>query len=304
MDFYGKVFSRVNYKVWIVLIPLIGLLMMPFAFSVKLGIDFTGGTEIQILTDRSVTSQQYVSALSTCLENPATAELTANVQSLGGQNSVIIKTKQEITKNCSDQVLSGLGFTPGELDKILPSTFKPELGKVLLEQGSKVFLFAGILMSIVVFLSFRSFVPSIAVIEAAAFDITIGMGVLSLLGFQIGLPGFAAMIMLIGYSVDTDIMLTANTLKSAGKPFAAQLNRAFATGMTMTGAAIATLAAMLVISMMVRIDTITQISAVLVAGLSADMLTTWFTNAAILKWYVEKPKSTKSSRFKFSLFRS
>jgi len=300
MDFYGKVFSRVNYKVWMVLIPLIGLLLMPFAFSVKLGIDFTGGTEIQILTDRAVSAQQFQSALSQC-----STDIRANVQNLEGRTTAIIKSKDAINKSCSDSALATIGFSEEELAKVLPSTFKPELGKTLLEQGSKVFIIAGVLMMAVIFIAFRSIIPSIAVIQAAVFDIAIGLGLLSLLGFELSLAGFAALLMLVGYSVDDNIVLTSNVLNERGKSLGEQVNKAFATGITMTGTSIAGLTAILIVAFFVQMETVSQIATVLVAGLMADFFTTWFVNVAVLEWYLRrKPAGTKSSRFKFTLFRS
>ncbi len=45
MGYYEKVFSKVDYRILIVITPLIGLLLIPAAMNIQLGIDFTGGTE-------------------------------------------------------------------------------------------------------------------------------------------------------------------------------------------------------------------------------------------------------------------
>ena len=299
MGYYESVFSRVDYKIWIILTPLLGLLLLPVAMNIPLGIDFTGGTEIQILTEKSLTPQQLNSALGTCASG-----WDANVQELEGKTSVIMRTKDsDVTKECVDSSLSELGFSEEELTNIFPSTFKPELGRVLLEQGFNVILIAGILMMLIVFIAFRSLVPSLAVIQAAVFDILIALGLLSLMGFELNLAGVAALLMLIGYSIDTDIMLTSKLIKETGKPIAESVNHAFTTGMTMTGTTLAAMSAVFVATMFIRMDTITQIASVLLVGLTADLMTTWFTNLAVLKWYVGRKKSS-SGRFKFSIFRS
>lgn len=299
MGYYEQVFSKVDFRIWIFLIPLLGMLMILPALNIPLGIDFTGGTEIQILTQKSLTTSQIESAVGPCMDG-----IDANVQDLEGQTSIIIRTKDsEVTKECIDSGLSTLGFTDEELQRVLPSTFKPELGKVLLEQGSNVVVIAGILMIIIVFLAFRSIIPSMAVIQAAVFDILIALGILSLLGFELNLPGVAALLMLIGYSIDTDIMLTSKLLKEGGKAIEERINNAFNTGITMTGTTLASMSAIFIATLFIRMDTITQIAAVIIVGLSVDLMTTWFTNLAILQWYSGRAK-TKSSRFKFSLFRS
>jgi preprotein translocase subunit SecF len=298
MRYYDDVFSRVDLRILILIVPVIGLLLIPAALNIPLGIDFTGGTEVQILTDRTVTSGQLTSALSSCATH-----VDANVQDLSGKKSIIIRTKEEMTKECIDKSLATLGFTEDELKKILPSIFKPELGKTLLEQGVNVFIIAAILMTIIVFISFRSIVPSLAVIQAALFDIIIALGLLSIMGFELNLPGVAALLMLIGYSVDTDIMLTSRILKQGDKPFAEKAKQAFTTGITITGTTLAAMSAIFAITLFVRMDTVAQIAAVILVGLVVDLATTWLTNLAVLKWYTDKKKIT-TPRFKFNFFRS
>ncbi len=158
-------------------------------------------------------------------------------------------------------------------------------------------------MTLIVFLAFRSIIPSIAVIQAAFFDILIALGILSLLGFELNLAGVAALLMLIGYSIDTDIMLTSKILRQANKPFNQRVNEAFITGITMTGTTLAAMTAIFIMTLYIQMDTITQIASVILVGLVADIPTTWFTNLAILKWYSDKGGST-TTKFKFSIFRS
>jgi len=59
------------------------------------------------------------------------------------------------------------------------------------------------------------------------------------------------------------------------------------TGLTMTSTAIAALLAMLVLSYFSQIEVIFQISAIIIFGLVAGILSTWFMNAAVLLWYIE-----------------
>jgi len=276
MGYYEKVYSRVDYRVWLITVPLLAQLLLPAARNVKSAFEQCGATD-----------------------------MGANVQNIEGRTTAILKTRAEISKECADKALSSIGFTQEDLAKVIPTTFRPELGQTLIAQGSRVFIMAGILMMIVIFVAFRSIIPSIAVIQAAVFDVIIGLGALSLMGFEMSLAGFAALLMLIGYSVDTDIVLTSNVLKDRGKPLAEQVNRAFTTGITMTCTAIAAMTAVLIVSTFVQIETIHQIALVLVAGLSADLMTTWLVNVAILDWYLKRtPVHSGKSRFNFRIFRS
>ena len=300
MDYYGKTFGRFDYRILMFIPPIVGILLLPVALNVPLGIDFTGGTEIQILTDRQLSVQGVGGAFGQCA-----SDLRINVQDVEGKSAVIIRSKGNISRDCMSASLTQLGFSQDEISKIVPSIYRPELGKTLLERGIQVFFIAITLMIIIVFIAFRTVIPSIAVISAALFDILIALGLLSILGVELTLAGVAALMMLIGYSVDTDIMLTSRTLKQVGKPFEQSVNEAFTTGITMTGTTFAAMLSIVIVTEFLQMAALQQIGIVILCGLVADVGTTWLTNVGILRWYVKRAGSKRGrSRFKFSLFRS
>lgn len=170
----------------------------------------------------------------------------------------------------------------------------PTLGQTFREQGIKALFMSFILMSIVVFVAFRELVPCIAVIQAAVCDIVIALGGMSLFGIPLEPATIGALLMLIGYSVDTDIMLTSRTLKDRRGEFDQQVEDALKTGLTMTGTTLAALSVILVISTtLTQIATWANIASVLLIGLVGDLPATWFTNTGIIKWYVETGRTRK-----------
>jgi preprotein translocase subunit SecF len=146
-----------------------------------------------------------------------------------------------------------------------------------------------ILMSIVIFILFRTFIPSIAIILAAFSDMVIALAVINLLDVRIGTAGIAAFLMLIGYSVDTDILLTVRVLKRKEGSVMDRIVSSIKTGMTMTiTAIISTLVALLV----TQSEVIRQIMLILLIGLIADIFNTWIQNVGLLRIYIER-KSKK-----------
>ena len=111
--------------------------------------------------------------------------------------------------------------------------------------------------------------------------------------------------MLISYSVDTDILLTARVLKQKHIEVNEGINGAMKTGLMMT---LTTLTAMiitiLVTTFVIQIPALNTIATVLAFGLIMDIFATWFTNTGLLKWHLEKPRMTTKKRkiFKFSIF--
>jgi preprotein translocase subunit SecF len=257
--------------------------------------EFTGGTEIQILTAHN--PAEIVKNIQNCAKH-----IEVSQQQLDEKTSLVIKTREDITDNCIQNALLNSGFTKQEAKAVVPSRFKPELGKTLMQQGVKVMFIAFALMSIIVFLAFRTFIPSVAVILAAVFDIWIAIGLIGLSGIKLTLASIAALMMLIGYSVDSDIMLTSRILKHGGKTFPQLVNDAFTTGITMSLTTIGAMFAIVIATSIMRMDALFHIAVVIVFGLLADLLTTWFMNVNILQWYVNS-KYARKRVFKIGIFR-
>ena len=89
-------------------------------------------------------------------------------------------------------------------------------------------------MGLVVSLYFRSFIPSIAVILAAFSDMVVTLAIVNLIGLEISTAGIAAFLMLIGYSVDTDILLTTKLLKRKSGTVSERVYKAMNTGLMMS----------------------------------------------------------------------
>ncbi|HIH70167.1 protein translocase subunit SecF [Methermicoccus shengliensis] len=171
----------------------------------------------------------------------------------------------------------------------------PVYGRELQLQAVKGVLVAFLGMAVLVFLFFRTFVPSLAVVLSAFSDIVIAAALMDVAGIKLSLATVAALLMLIGYSVDSDILLTERVLKRKGE-LSEKIVKAMGTGLTMT---ITSLCAVLVLfivssysyvfaSTFSRIDILADIAVVLAFGLLADIMNTWMLNAAILKWYVQR----------------
>jgi preprotein translocase subunit SecF len=143
-------------------------------------------------------------------------------------------------------------------------------------------------VSIISIYTYQS-VPSIAIILAALADIIMTLAVVDILGMQVSGAGIVAFLMLIGYSVDTDILLTSRLLKNQDGSINQRIFGAFTTGLTMTLAAIAAVGVSLAIIYSFS-ETLRQIFQIILIGLLFDIINTWITNASILKWYMEVKK--------------
>ncbi len=251
---------------------LLGLNMAATGMPVTPGIDFAGGYSYSVVTSQSEDQIRAVFVeypLVVIKEGPTGKQLQFGPMDQAERDSL----DELVGKNYPQhEPIAGIDATFGQSNQTMA---------VL----ALIFSFIG--MSIVVFISFRTFIPSMAVVLSAFADMAMTAAAMNIVGIQLTLGTTAALLMLIGYSVDSDILLTTRVLKRQGK-LNEKLAGAFQTGIIMTSTTFAAVMAMFIVSYFGGVEIMWQISAVLLIGLAADVLNTWLTNAAILKWYVKK----------------
>lgn len=280
-----------NYKL-LLLIPAI-LLIFSFVYMAVFyqtqgdifykDISLTGGTTLTI--QEKIDINELKSDLSGKLDDLNVREIYDIIT--GEQKAVVIETKTNSAQ--TKEILEDyLGYELTDKNSSLEFTssiFSENFYKQLLI----AILIAFIFMAIVVFVIFRNLVPSAAVIISAFADILMTLVLVNLLGLKMSLGGIIAFLMLIGYSVDTDILLTTRILKRSEGSVNERIYGAFKTGLTMTLTSLLAFAvALLVIKSFSAV--LTQIFTILVIGLGFDILNTWITNVSILKWYVERKR--------------
>lgn len=232
------------------------------------GIDFTGGTELQIETD---TPESEIEA--------AFETEPESIQPIAAQENEYIVTFQSTDTAAIETQATDAGFTVTSIS----STSAAFGAETQLQAVIGVAIaFAG--MSALVALMFRSFVPSIAVVLSAFSDIVIPVALMNLFGIQLSLGTVAALLMLIGYSVDSDLLLNNHILRRRGD-FYDSTYRAMRTGVTMTLTAIIAMLVMTIVATIFAIPLLPAIGLVLVFGLLADLMNTYLLNVSLLRWY-------------------
>ena len=229
----------------------IGFTMATTGMPVKPGIDFSGGTAVTVFTSDS--ADQIKATFSAY-------PLASIGEGVNNGKYVTFGAMDDSTFQSFSTLLSST-YPDAKVDQIGES-----FGKTLQQQAALALVFSFIGMSIVVFLVFRTFIPSVAVVLSAFADIVMTAAVMNVIGIPLTLPTTAALLMLIGYSVDSDILLTMRVLKRQGK-LDEKLAGAFHTGIIMTTTTIAAVGVMFVVTYIAQVVVIEQIAAVLHSSL-------------------------------------
>ncbi|MDD1736703.1 MAG: protein translocase subunit SecF [Methanothrix sp.] len=255
----------------------LGVTYVSTGSPVKLGIEFTGGT---LITVPGIGSEESVAA-------EFAAYPLQDVRDIGNRYMLQFGP------------MSDLEYS--QLVKLANDRFEspdirhmgPIYSKELQSQVARYLPLSFIFMAIVVFVVFREIVVSGMVVICALADILTAAASMNLTGVELSLGTVAALLMLIGYSVDTDILLSMRVLKRKGD-VDEKIRGAMGTGLTMAGTTIAAVISLIIISNFLylivpsftRMDIIADMSTVLIFGLAADVFNTWVTNAQGLRWYL------------------
>jgi preprotein translocase subunit SecF len=242
---------------------------------VRLGLEFTGGTELRVQTSTppseisaAFNTEPTVSPIQSA-ENTYIVTFPPEADNIGQQARNNLQPVEGQTQEDMVQSIQGTSASFGQSTQRL----------ALIGLG---LAFVG--MSVLVFLMFRTFVPSVAVVVSAFSDIVIPLALMNVLGIKLSLGTVAALLMLIGYSVDSDILLNNHIIRRSGD-FYESTYRAMQTGVTMTVTSLSAMAVMAVVAHFFNIVLLRDIGIVLVLGLATDLMNTYMLNLSLLRWW-------------------
>ena len=185
------------------LLVLAGLVSMILKGGPKYGVDFLGGTMIQV----HFPSTPDLGKVRDAVGNAGFPD--AEIKTFGERNEILIRVqKQEVGTETSEAILSALrrGFSDNAPEVRLVESVGPKIGKELREAAVWATLFS--LVMILVYVSFRfEFIFAVGAIVALFHDVLVPLGFFSLLNLEVNLTVIAAFLTIVGYSVNDSIVV-------------------------------------------------------------------------------------------------
>jgi preprotein translocase subunit SecF len=243
-------------------------------------IELRGGNIVTVRTSAPVNVNDITAALSKHL-----GEVSVSAFSGFGGSGFQVTTGPDVNTSVVLDALNSIGINTADHST---ATMGPALSESFWFQAQLAIVFAFVMMGIVVFAVFRVPAPSMMVIICAICDILETVALMQVFGIELSLAGLAALLMLIGYSVDTDILLTNRLLKNPGG-MVHKTNEALKTGLTMSATTIGAVATLLLSGLS---PVLSQIAAIILIGLFFDIVNTWIQNYGLLRWYMERKGMT------------
>ena len=203
IDFIGK--SKIYFALSIALC-LIGLALI-FAKGFNYGVDFSGGTSIQVTFENHVNIDNMRSTVNEKVDN------SFSIQSIGDANSFRIKVDQgaegEDLKKLSDDISAVLTSSFKEGGKVTIDSIEqvgPQVGKDLKRQALMAVLYAVIGILIYVAIRFELMSATSSII-ALIHDIILTLAVIIALNVTFDLTVLAALLTVVGYSLNDKIVI-------------------------------------------------------------------------------------------------
>jgi preprotein translocase subunit SecF len=184
----------------ILLVTSVGALLMQ---GLNFGIDFTGGTLIEVGYPEAVDLEEVRAALS------VSEFAQAQVQHFGASRDVLVRIAPQAGKESaqlSEDVLTALRMQDPGVEMRRVEFVGPQVGKELTEQGGLAMIYAliGILIYIMVRFQWR-FAPG--AVLSLVHDVVIIMGIFAFFQFDFDLTVLAALLAVIGYSLNDTIVV-------------------------------------------------------------------------------------------------
>ena len=199
IDFMGKRKLAMIFSTLLILLSIGSLATRGLSF----GIDFTGGTLIEVAYPDSA----ELGGIRDLLEEAGYDD--AQVQHFGTSRDVLIRIAPRANRasaELSEEVLTALQNADSAVEMRRVEFVGPQVGEELTEQGGLAVLYA--LLGILIYITLRfEYRFSFGAVAAIVHDVIITLGVFSLLQVEFDLTVLAAILAVIGYSLNDTIVV-------------------------------------------------------------------------------------------------
>jgi len=174
--------------------------------------------------------------------------------------------------------------------KLLPTDISIQqysslVGNLIFNQFLFFVILAMILTAFVIFIAFRASKITLNIISTILFDVVGLLAILSITKYPIGANGFIGMLMILGFAIDNNVVLSTNIVKEKEKPFIERVRMSFRVGMLMEIIALYTL---LLLYFIVPEPSVDEFAFVLSVAIILDLLYYLIGNIPLYKYFEAK----------------
>jgi len=198
-DFIGKRKIAISLSLLLIVGTWIGVFIRG---DDNLGVDFKGGTVMTFKFDNKVPAE----SIRNKLKQAGFPSAKVNYQSELTGNQEILEIKVGVSNDAAKPALSAILSLDGKYKLLKNDSVGSQIGKELRNKGIKAIIWA--LIGIIIYVSLRfEFSFAVGAIVALIHDVLITIGIYSVLGHELSMPIIAALLTIVGYSVNDTIVV-------------------------------------------------------------------------------------------------
>ena len=193
----------------------LGLVSVAAINGLTPGIDFSGGTLLELTFDPPVSIEQLRAELNSVQVGDRTVDLSASeIKHFGSESDILIRVSEseegtDVADGIKETLQAGLGgHIPDDLEWVRrQEKVGPKIGEELSGAAVRAVLVSLGLILVYMAWRFHQFLYGIAAVVALFHDVLITLGLLSLLDIEITLAVVAAIMAIVGYSLNDTIVV-------------------------------------------------------------------------------------------------
>ncbi|BFI73707.1 protein-export membrane protein SecF [Nanoarchaeota archaeon] len=284
MDILTKVLSFIekNYKKFIILtiilfVIFVGAILFNYlknGYILNKSIDISGGYVTMINNNYHITNQEITTILHQMNITDYILYDTPNI--------IYIESGQSINESQLIYLFNAdyhISLTPSDISI---QQYSSIVGNLIFNQFAEFVVIVMILVGIIIFIAFRVSNVTLNIMSTIAFDVLGLLAILSSIKYPIGANGFIAMLMILGFAIDNNVVLSTNMVKEKEKPFVERVKMSFRVGMLME---IIALYALIILYLLVPDPSVKDFSTVLSIAIALDLLYYLIGNIPIYKYF-------------------
>ncbi len=298
-DFLGKAKYFVPVSLVAVLTSIV--LMIPQVHGLTPGLDFTGGTEFTVKFSQPVETSAVRNALSTI--RVAGADLSkSQIQDLPGRNTKVITTQLDVETDQAtvDKIEQTLKAQfPVEDKGVSRRSLGQQVSREIVQKAWQAILLAIIVVLIYMAWRFR-LRYAVGAVAAVVHDVTIALGIFAVLRIEIDLTTIAALLTVLGYSLNDTIVIFDRVRENVGLDRKATMhdliNRSINQSLSRTLTTATAAALPLLVLLILGGPVLRGFSVALLVGVTVGTYSTFYVANPILYWWSLKAGQAKKTR--------
>lgn len=248
---------------------------------------------LDLESNRTIMNQKLAAVKTTANHIQLNSSNFTDLQITSEDAKTIVEQAENIFSSAKENYRSKIMSTISSKVHVESYSFKevgPALSTFFLNKAQETIFYAIALTSLAVFIVFRKIAPTIIIMISSLLNLLFALGAMGLFGVPLTLASLATLLMVLGTSLDTTILVGVKVFKKREGEVISAMYNSKNTTYTMIVGLLISFFVLLILGIVTRISTYYEIAFVALAGVVADTINDITISDVIILWFTEGEK--------------